>query len=362
MRLNNLQALRGVACLLVVACHLPWWHGGYGGPDLPAVAVPVRLIGAAGVDLFFVLSGFVITWVNEPALGRPGRMLGYLGRRLWRVYPAYWLCWAGAAALLWWQVPPEVRQILPPHFGPSNVARRLLLLPSYQIHPVLPQAWSLSFEVAFYLAFAVFFVLPRRAFLPLIAAWAGAVIFVPHPVSPASLLLDSRVLEFLLGCAAAFALRRVDRLPGRSLLAIGAAGFVGGGLVEAFQFSQAPLDHLIRPLALGVPSVLLVFGAVAAERARRVSLPRWLQIVGDASYSIYLVHLPVFTCDRTIFRDWGSHLGMDLLHIAAVAVAGLGGGFLVHFAAERPLMNLARRRAKPSAQVIPLTPALRRAA
>jgi peptidoglycan/LPS O-acetylase OafA/YrhL len=90
MRLNNLQALRGVACLLVFFFHVAIGEAGAGHGLNPLV--PFQYAGFAGVDLFFVLSGFVITRVNVRGLGDPARVAGYVTRRLWRIYPVYCAC------------------------------------------------------------------------------------------------------------------------------------------------------------------------------------------------------------------------------------------------------------------------------
>ncbi|MBY0513870.1 MAG: acyltransferase family protein, partial [Gemmataceae bacterium] len=95
-KLAHVQALRGVACLLVVLVHL-WKLEARFGYETPGFAA-IKWFGFAGVDLFFVISGFIITTTNRKHLGRPAAVPGYLGRRLWRVYPVYWAATAVAAA------------------------------------------------------------------------------------------------------------------------------------------------------------------------------------------------------------------------------------------------------------------------
>src|SRR4051794_8004614 len=97
MGLLNPQALRRAASLLVLVFHAAQWelHNGY-TPALP-LCYPFEFFGYAGVDLFFVLSGFVITWVSAKKLGDPRQVGGFLVRRAWRIFPLYWACWAGWA-------------------------------------------------------------------------------------------------------------------------------------------------------------------------------------------------------------------------------------------------------------------------
>ncbi|MGL4420416.1 MAG: acyltransferase family protein, partial [Gemmataceae bacterium] len=87
--LRNVQALRGLACLFVVLYHVAGWE------QLVWPRIPVfgfyRYFGFAGVDLFFVLSGFIITHAHWKQIGQPRHLPTYLYRRLSRIYPVYWL-------------------------------------------------------------------------------------------------------------------------------------------------------------------------------------------------------------------------------------------------------------------------------
>src|SRR5687768_11681774 len=87
--LHNLQALRGAAALVVVWFHLWGWEGAYGRST--PVFDQVRWFGFAGVDFFVALSGFIIVYTQARHLGRPSAVPGYLFRRLWRVYPTFWV-------------------------------------------------------------------------------------------------------------------------------------------------------------------------------------------------------------------------------------------------------------------------------
>src|SRR4051812_5118943 len=94
-RFDSLQALRGVACLMVVCYHAAAAERGYGLSFSPLR--PALWVGFGGVDVFFVLSGFIIATIGRPDLGRPDRLPTYLFRRFWRVFPTYWLALAAAA-------------------------------------------------------------------------------------------------------------------------------------------------------------------------------------------------------------------------------------------------------------------------
>jgi peptidoglycan/LPS O-acetylase OafA/YrhL len=370
MRLQNLQALRGVACLMVVAYHAAtvWRPAEIGTSRL----APFLHFGFGGVDLFFALSGFVITWVNFDALGDRSRLAGYVARRLWRIYPVFWACCFLAGPLVC-------------SFGYSLVwlrltdvgllTRRLLLIPTTGTDFVIPQAWSLMFEVLFYLIFALFLLLPRRAFVPCLWLWLVGIMAgcaAPTVIEAAAVTtgpiarwwLHPCVAEFVLGCLVAVAARRGCTRAGPASLGAGVAGFaVAGVAVWLFGWS----DHAIRfagyPPLFGVQSALIVYGSVAVERSRRWVFPRWLQAVGDASYPIYLIHLAVFTCARRNFAAAGRGPTRDLFVVGLATLAAVAAGFVIHYAFERPLMNVVHRRrtAAPPLNASALSP-LRRAA
>src|SRR5262249_8597765 len=134
---------------------------------------PFQFFGYAGVDLFFVISGFIITWVHDEKLGRPAALREYAAKRFWRIYPVYWFCWLVTVLVLL----PGLR-IGVPEPGVRESAVCLSLWPqrgttfTFQTwNYYLPQSWSLVYEVMFYLVFAGFFLLPRRWFPRLLGGW-----------------------------------------------------------------------------------------------------------------------------------------------------------------------------------------------
>jgi peptidoglycan/LPS O-acetylase OafA/YrhL len=353
-RLLDIQALRGLACLLVLLYHAAEWE------RLPALGAecrllaPFRFFGYAGVDLFFVLSGFIITWVHADHLGRPAALLSYAGRRLWRIYPAYWVCWLVGAL-------PRLQRL-----GAGEAAGYLLLLPRQGTEPFpqgslqagnlgIPQSWTLVYELLFYLLFAGFFLLPRRCFLPLLLGWfLAAVAFAacrPEVGFLASLPVQPLVLEFLLGCFAALVVRRGVNVPAGACIVLGVAWFALGGYLHVAGLTSGAQDPRHRVLAFGIPAALLVGGLTARERAGSPLLPRWLRPLGDASYSIYLTHVLVFglVFKRTLGM---SHRPLPhLLWLALMTGAALAVGYLFHLGVERPLLRSHGRRAVGTAGI-----------
>jgi peptidoglycan/LPS O-acetylase OafA/YrhL len=352
MHLRNVQALRGAACLAVVLFHVA--ERELKTDPSHAWLLPMGCFGYAGVDLFFVLSGFVIAWVNRPHLGEHSRIGGYVGRRLWRVFPVYWTCWLLAL--------PVTRLAPTYHWNGAHTAetviRTLLLVPPVTVYNVLPPAWTLFFEVMFYVAFAIFFLLPRRAFVPMLAAWAVLLLVgprliggaLPAEASAAGLfLLHPFVAEFLFGCAIAEIARRGWLGGGRTCLVTGVVGFyVVGKVITHNPTFASVFGH--RVLMFGGVAALTVYGAVASELRSRLVAPRWLQALGDASYPIYLIHYPLMNLAEQRFLRPPTDRPSHALWIIGMSAVGVIAGFAIHFLVERPLLNLVRRRpAAPAA-------------
>ncbi|WP_076068892.1 acyltransferase family protein [Sphingomonas montana] len=208
-KLNGIQALRGVAAVAVilyhVARHLDRAHG------TPAL-MRIFQAGHAGVDLFFVLSGFIILFVHGRDIGRPARLPHYARQRLTRVWPIYWVALAATVvlAMLGTTGPPD----------PARLIWSVTLLPSAQ-PPVLGLAWSLRFEIVFYAIFALL-ILNRTLGIAALIGWAAVLLFLPAGAAPGALagqLRDPYNLHFFLGMAVACAARRAIPAPGPGLCA-----------------------------------------------------------------------------------------------------------------------------------------------
>ena len=308
-------------------------------------------IGAAGVDVFFVISGFII-W--REAL-RPAATPGvFFWRRLTRVAPAYWFATlaVGAIALVWPRFMPEVV------VSPSHLLASLAFIPHAdplgRIFPVLPPGWTLDYEAGFYLMVSVALLAPARARLAL-ALGALALMSLPGFVfTPLyGLGANPMLLEFAAGVWLAHRADRGARIPPGAGLVFGGLGLALLALMEVTGFR----DILLRPLLWGLPAVMIVAGALAIEPVRALAPPPVLVRLGDASYAIYLCHLPA--------------VGLALAALGAVPVwvfapaavlASVIAGLAFHHAIERPLIaacrsipgRLAAARPPP---IVPLIPA-----
>jgi exopolysaccharide production protein ExoZ len=329
--IKSLQAARGIAVLLVVICHSAELLGE--DPELWH-RTPIYLWfrgGALGVQMFFVISGLVIFQAHRQDFDRPRKAGAFCWRRFRRIYPLYWIflsmtLWKHRAVSDPYASYPDIRSII--------VSSYLLIhLGSY--HTILAQAWTLFDEIQFYLVFALC-ILNRRVGLAVLALWlAASFLFLAHPSPFWLVVLSPYHLLFGLGILAALALESEKRIPAGLIFWLGVVVFAGA-LVVAGPFDRGVLVRLTA----GVGAACILLGAALLERHSRLTIPRWLALLGDASYSIYLIHLMAISAvARFAYAHW-RHLSIPISGwMLLFILLGVGVGVVTHYAVERPLLR-----------------------
>ena len=343
-QLGSLQVLRAVAVLLIVARHLQVYAARASGSS-PMLGQ--FFAGDMGVDLFFVISGFIMVTVHRSPVARPAQAAEFLYRRVSRVYPLYWFYSLLALVVyLWW--PGWLHRF---DVGMDVHPLRSFLLWPQRHWPLLGQAWSLVYEMYFYLVYAGLLLLPARWFWRGLLFWAGAVLtgnfilaYLPALDCPETRLVCALLtLEFIAGALVGLAVRRTEPTRRHAVwgwLAVGlSVAWIVGGLL--------PLEvHLAggrRLLGYGVPAVALVYGFTVLENAGRRPAP-FLARIGDWSYSVYLSHIFVIAAVAHL-TSWLPALGwvtQSLLEISSVAAVLLTGALSYRYL-EIPLLQMSRR-------------------
>ena len=326
---RTVQALRAVAALLVVAFHASeLWCQRLAPPG----ARPWGQ-GSAGVDLFFVISGFVMAVSAAPLAARPDGWRVFLWRRCVRILPLYWLMTtlklASVAAL-----PGLVLRTRPDLW---NGVASYLLVPARDVagvvRPVLPVGWTLSFEALFYALYALALGLrlpPLRVLLPVLLPLAGLGFWRAADWPALLRLADGLVLEFALGVWLGRAVLAGRRIGAGMALVLALAG--GALLLVSPSFGPA------RAAAWGLPALAVLAGAVGLERRIGRHLPRGLLALGDASYAIYLSHGFVLPLAALPLRRFVAGGGVpEGLCVALGLAVSVGVGWGVHRWVERPL-------------------------
>lgn len=338
-RIPSVQIVRALAALLVVT-----GHALHEARSFDASGVVARIadwpLWTFGVDLFFVLSGFIMMWTFGEHFGRSAAAREFLTRRLARIVPLYWL-FTGlmiAATLL---VPARLETA---SFSLEHALLSLLFIPHIApqggFHPILLLGWTLMYEMFFYLAFALALCLPRRAGLVALTLLFGTLYAIASGTAlfPAALQLfwgDTVLFEFLLGVLFYFIQSdgrlRLDRLAPLLLVCagIGLAALRGGVGLRLIQF--------------GIPA-LGVFG-LFYWMLPEVKLRAWvfLVLVGEASYTLYLSHPFVLETVKVAFGLAAVPAPLGLWLYLPVAIAAAVGFSLVFYSHVE--IHLARRAA-----------------
>lgn len=335
---TGLQILRFVAAMLVAAMHIT-----------QAVSIYVTGkgeshywgAGTAGVDIFFVISGFVMAvstrGLPDHGAARRAAAWVFMKRRLLRIVPLYWFyTWLKAALIL--AVPALAMKS---SIEPGHLAASLLFAPVTSpwglVQPTLPVGWTLNFEMLFYAVFAVAIALgaPRIRFclLVFLSLFLAGQTF-PQSV-PLAFYAQSIMFEFILGVCIAHALMRWgSRRPALGLLLL-----IAGAL---FMFGFGWRSDGERLFPWGIAAAVIVLGTVWLEPwAARAPGARQLSFLGDASYSIYLSHPFVVPAGVLLLRALGVHDGTAMLLIVGAMVALAGA--LSHVWLEQPMISFFRR-------------------
>jgi exopolysaccharide production protein ExoZ len=300
------------------------------------------LFGLFGVDLFFVISGFVMCMVVDRGRGDP---TAFLMDRLTRIVPLYWAV-TTMVLLVAWQL-PSVMGTTVANLG--NYLRSLLFIPHFrddgQLLPVLMVGWSLNFEMLFYalIAFALAFGKSHFASLTtlgLVALYASGTLFDDNTVGR-EFLHSTLWFEFVLGmvCFHVHRLPLLQRTP-KPLALI---------LVLACYLAMVGLENRAdRIWTAGVPSFFMLLFALQLEGSIRSGgslLLRFIVHVGDSSYAIYLSHMFVIgLLERVVYVRLGIEEGYatSLFSLACCFAAGS----LIYRLIDRPLVRGARRMVK----------------
>lgn len=365
-KFESIQALRCIAVLAVVLSHsfheLARMFAGVNA-NFNEKAFP----GDFGVDLFFVISGFIMVHVSRNAFAAPGAVGAFVKRRLIRIVPLYWLMTSLMIAIV---------MLAPEHVHTATSDARqwiasYLFIPYPRIsdglmRPVLGLGWSLNYEMYFYALFSVCLLLPMRRAVPLAVAllfgtWLlgftplariAAIDFLSHPM----------IFEFAAGMLLGWSFCAGARLAGPACLALIAAGFALLFLAPAFDANVEAGRHLFY----GIPALLITAGAGLYRKGTRLKVNPLAVTIGDASYSAYLSHPFVLGAMAVVVAKFALMEALPpavlcAAFLAVALIASAATGILLHRFVDLPLTGflhsrLGKTRAISAASARPVAP------
>jgi exopolysaccharide production protein ExoZ len=316
-RLDTVQALRAVAALSVVGMHIPAIDRG-----------------AFGVDLFFVISGFIVCHV---AAADPGR---FMVKRFIRVVPLYWLCTIALFALA--LIAPQLMGATRADW--SELGRSLAFVPFVKsngnVHPVLYLGWTLNYEMLFYLLFALSLLLapqrPQWVAVPLLLTLFGIGQLVSFDSVPLRFWTEAIVIEFVFGIIAYGIWRRglLAHLPPVVAVFLAFSGLAAMMMLDP--------DAASRPWQWGLPALLVFLATLSLEGRWRVPA-LWL-LTGNASYSLYLTQAYVLQAIQKAVMPLDAFTPAKVTLMVLAALACCAVAVVIFKLVERPSNLWLRRR------------------
>ena len=348
-RILSIQAFRGLAAMLVAFLHLHNIEVKY----YPTHFLEALQYGWIGVDLFFVISGVVISLVTTGKFGKPKDAGTFLYHRLARIYPTFWFYYAIVLVAFLWNP-----LLINAHGGHhADLIRSFFLVPN-QWGNLVGQAWTLSYEMNFYVTIFLLLLFCPERFVPyFIGLWGASIVaidcLVPVPYEWWVLWTATNpfIIEFLLGFLLFQLFRRISfpHFAGPLLVFLAVTWFAGlvtwTNITHQGNSAWLRVAYWSRPLCCGPFGFMLLLGGMLMEKQGQLRIGRHLCVLGDWSYSIYLSHEIV--CEmvaRTLNRitPRGSFAMVIVVALALPSVILVG--YLSYSLVEHPVMKRLYKR------------------
>jgi peptidoglycan/LPS O-acetylase OafA/YrhL len=339
-RINSIQGLRAIAASLVVFLHVLEMAEMFSAEhSVFNHFFYLKQFGASGVDIFFVISGFIMTVVSKNKFGLPGAPIDFFQRRLVRIVPLYWFYSIIMLLLIW--IPFTLRQNV---FDLSYSIRSFLFIPALnpttqEMTPLVAQGWTLSYEMYFYILFAFFLTFKRGWFLPSITILFSICILTGflnniNYNSTYRLFTNPILIEFLLGCfigTTYISRYRLGSLASVGLISIGCLGFLATIFLDKSGYT--------RVVDWGLPAACLLAGVVNLEKNISFKTSRILIALGDSSYSLYLCHtFALMVIGKALKIGLLSKIPIDIVIIFSVLFCAVSG-HIAYLCIEKPIIK-----------------------
>jgi peptidoglycan/LPS O-acetylase OafA/YrhL len=314
-RISVIEALRALACISVALFH-------FCNQLYSSGAHLVADYGWLGVDVFFVISGFVIPLSLYGGGYKLRDFPLFLLRRLIRLEPAYLISIAAVVVLHYASsAAPGFKGEDPNYLFPQLVSHLFYIVPLTKYAWVNPVYWSLAYEFVFYIMVGLTFsyLIKRSVAVTVVLAYSAlGVSFALYN------MLDGRIIEFLIGALLMrLAIVDVENIQTRAWLACNLVlvVFIGG-------------------IATGIAVSLAV---CAILFLRPVEFPRWAVYLGSMSYSLYLIHVPIGGRVVNLAKRFGEGPLYEFVIVVLALSVSMIVAMLLHRFAEMPAMVASRR-------------------
>ena len=346
-----MQALRGLAAFLILAKHALYEVDLISPIDFNYGNYQYYIV---GIDIFFVLSGFIMVYMSWGKSG-VGAAKDFMLRRIIRIVPVYWFYTALLAV-----VALTIPQVLgKAEFDTIEFFKSLFFIPYFNgenLQPFLANGWTLNYEMYFYTIFAVCLILPARYSLMALSAVFFTIVLTDGfgiEGQIANFYTRPIILEFLAGALIGYFYMKGVRLPAWCF-------WLGIFFTTAAMIALLYTDSLLaKGIDYNMPMIAIVMITllVLPHHADVFKMPRWSVLIGDASYTIYLSHpfaigavtqLVLLLGLESIIHPW-------IVFLTIIGVS-IGGGIIAYNILEKPLLSftksLINKQQKPASQEI----------
>ncbi|BCG64450.1 MAG: exopolysaccharide production protein ExoZ [Methyloprofundus sp.] len=344
-KIQNIQALRGIAVLSVTLYHLSIIEQKYGG----SISILPKLLqfGMFGVDLFFIISGFVMITITRGKFQNQQQALKFIYHRIARIYPSYWVYSLLVLGVFLiqptWVNSTQENQV--------DIMASFLLVPANTL-PLVMVGWTLIHEMYFYLIFFILLLISaEKNIMATLIIWTAIVIILNtfvllnNPVF--KIISHPLTIEFIAGCifAVVFYQKNIRfRVP---ILLVMAALTLALSIYGFYLYQniteQIDPTNWWRVLVFGTPALLIVFCFIYAEKSGYI-LPSALIKIGDASYSIYLSHILTLSATGRVWAMFATDsISDNIIMLPVLLIIVLIVGIISYHLIEKPLLKLSHR-------------------
>jgi exopolysaccharide production protein ExoZ len=342
--LASLQAGRAIAAILVVFFHINTeiFNGGRYWAEIPAFSV--LHFGYIGVEYFFVLSGFIVYFIHKNDIGNRSSFMSFMKKRFTRVYPTYWII---LVALV-------ISGLLFPTLAGASSGGIKNFLSSFFLVAISTKAysvpttilvvgWTLFHEILFYVVFSIL-IINTIIGSAVAATWLVGSVVLLYSSEPTllSVYFAPIHLLFAIGVLSGWLYLKGEVSRPATLTAVGVLALVV--VLGMLAFEPASIPWRFQSILIGIPAGFLLLGTACLERAGRIKVSSILSFLGDASYSIYIVHLPLLILLTKIV--WAGHLERVLppaVWYTILPAVTIGIACVFHLQVERRILNATRR-------------------
>ncbi|WP_128895231.1 acyltransferase family protein [Longirhabdus pacifica] len=331
-KLSLLQSFRAIAPVLILLLHAAQIY------DVNFMYM-LKFEKTGGVDLFFVMSGFLLYYIYNRKFGENGQARNFLLKRITRIMPLVWvltLFFFAASYIGLWEP-----------YASDELLGSLFVLPTSE--HILDTTWSLSHMVFFYLMMAIviwqpLWRLPMLAIVSIMTLYLYRYGFLGEDTILSLLTMNYYNFEFLLGCIAAAIVMKV-RIRGAFVYLI--AGIIGYAytwyvMTNGIE-SRLPLEMMFGPAAF-----LLVLGGAGLDQTRNINIPKPIQILEQSSYALYLSHYPLLIISMYLYdvNRWFEYISSAVAYsLVCTVIVCISTG--IHYVVEKPLDRFVQRLVQP---------------